>query len=245
VQNESELQSSPTKTSLDAYLDGSYGNANTNWHAQDAGWKVSYIKKILESNTLNPESIVDVGCGAGQVLKLMSEEFPEIPMTGFDVSPQAIAMCQKKEKVNLTFRLGNLLQETLTFDCLLCIDVFEHVEDDLAFIRGLKSKCKFAVFHIPLDLSALGILRRVPEKSRNQLGHLHYYTHDTAVQTLKDGGFEILDIMFTPSYIDYPSTRLIGRVFKLPYRLLFKIWPHFTVRLLGMASLMVLAKPAK
>jgi len=51
------------------------------------------------------------------------------------------------------------LEEDTYFDSLLCIDVFEHVEDYIGFVKTLKSKATYKIFHIPLDISVLSVIR--------------------------------------------------------------------------------------
>jgi 2-polyprenyl-3-methyl-5-hydroxy-6-metoxy-1,4-benzoquinol methylase len=59
--------------------------------------------------------------------------------------------------------LKDFLEEKDTyFDVVMAIDVFEHVEDYLGFIRRLRVKGEYKVFHIPLDLSVQTVLRVSP-----------------------------------------------------------------------------------
>jgi len=44
----------------------------------------------------------------------------------------------------------------------MAIRLFEHVEDYLGFLRKMKTKATFKVFHIPLDLSVQTVLRMSP-----------------------------------------------------------------------------------
>src|SRR5690606_39364807 len=45
------------------------------------------------------------------------------------------------------------------FDLVLCIDVFEHIEDYLGFLRILRDKGTYKLFHIPLDMTVLSVLK--------------------------------------------------------------------------------------
>ena len=47
------------------------------------------------------------------------------------------------------------------YDLILCIDVFEHVEDYIGFLKTLKNKSKYHIFNIPLDMCALKVLEKV------------------------------------------------------------------------------------
>jgi 2-polyprenyl-3-methyl-5-hydroxy-6-metoxy-1,4-benzoquinol methylase len=67
-----------------------------------------------------------------------------VAFSGYEVSPQAFEICSKKEKSNLLFVFGDLLnEEKAYFDVVLAIDVFEHVEDYLGFVRGLRTKGRY------------------------------------------------------------------------------------------------------
>ena len=122
------------------------------------------------------------------------------------------------------------------------IDVFEHVENYMGFVKALKKKIGFKIFHIPLDLSVSALLRGMLIYNRNSVGHLHYFTSDTAIATLTDCGYEIVDTMYTPSFADLPSKSWKAKLIKLPRFALYKVSPKLLSTLIGGVSLMVLAK---
>jgi cyclopropane fatty-acyl-phospholipid synthase-like methyltransferase len=67
---------------------------------------------------------------------------------------------RKKEKQNLRFFLKDLPDETEpAFDVVMAIDVLEHLEDYFDFLRKLKAKGTYKVFHVPLELSVQKVLR--------------------------------------------------------------------------------------
>ena len=51
------------------YRDGSYLAANPTWGIEDAAWKAIQVDRMLRKHRLSPATIIDVGCGAGYVLK--------------------------------------------------------------------------------------------------------------------------------------------------------------------------------
>jgi len=120
--------------------------------------------------------------------------------------------------------------------------VIEHLEDYFSFLREIRSKGRYKIFHIPLDLSVQTILRRGALLKRHRLhAHVHYFTRETAIQTLKDTGYEVLDYFYTPRSIQLSSTPG-QRALRLPRRLLFAIHPDLAARVLGGFSLLVLAR---
>ena len=112
----------------------------------------------------------------------------------------------------------------------------------MGFVRALKPKATWKVFHIPLDLSAWGVVRLSMMSSRKIVGHLHYFVQETALATLTDCGYEIVDSFYTKALDDFPAKTLRAKVMRLPRKILFKIAPNFAVRLMGGYSYMVLAR---
>jgi hypothetical protein len=226
------------------YEDGAYLEKHPTWHEEDSPWKAEQISRIMKMNNLVPSTICEIGCGAGEILNCLANEYSETVLCGYDISPHAIALCKKKEKQNLRFFLEDMLEGTEhTFDVALAVDVFEHVEDYLGFLRKLKPKAKFKIFHIPLDLSVQTILRRTPIASaRQDLGHIHYFTKDIALAALKDTGYEIIDYFYTGSALELPNRPWTAKLMALPRRLFFLMHQDAAVRILGGYSLMVLSK---
>lgn len=227
------------------YEDGTYLDNNPSWHEQDSPWKASNIRKIIERNSVKPKTICEVGCGAGEILNQLSSHYNgTVDLYGYEVSPQAFEICNKKSKPHLTFKLTDLLQEEgAHFDIVMAIDVFEHVEDFYGFLRKLKDKGEYKIFHIPLDLSAQSVLRGTPIMQRRKaIGHIHYFTKDTALASLRDMGYEIVDHFYTSGSLELPNRGWKANLVKLPRKLAYMASPDFAVRLLGGHSMMVLAK---
>jgi cyclopropane fatty-acyl-phospholipid synthase-like methyltransferase len=227
------------------YENGTYLENNPSWHEEDSPWKAQHIQKIIARNSLNPQKICEVGCGAGEILNQLSEHYDHHKeFFGYEISPQAFRLCKAKSKPNLTFSLLNLLAEkSAYFDIVMAIDIFEHVEDYFGFLRKLKEKGEYKILHIPLDLSVQTVLRASPIiKNRESVGHIHYFTKETALETLRDTGYEIIDYFYTAGASELPNRGWKSNLLKLPRKLLFLINSDLAVRILGGYSLLVLAK---
>lgn len=231
-----------TKT---VYEDGTYLDNNPTWHEDDSLWKAKQIKKILRKNNVDPSTICEVGCGAGEILNCLANDYSSnVIFSGYEISPQAFEICKKKEKQNLHFFLKDLLDEKdVSFDVIMAIDVLEHVDDYLGFLHRFQAKGEYKVFHIPLDLSVQTVLRSSPIlKGRESVGHIHYFTKETALATLKDTGYEVVDYFYTHGSLELPNRGWKAKIMKLPRKLLFSVHQDLTVRILGGFSLLVLAK---
>jgi SAM-dependent methyltransferase len=237
-----EALEAPRKPSI--YTDGGYLEKNPLWHVNESAFKAKYILLMLQKHHLQPNSICDVGCGAGEVLKLLQPDLNDSCMFwGYDISPQALKMCESKVNARLKFKLADVSnEEGVLFDLLLVLDVFEHVTDCYGFLRRIRLKGALKVFHIPLDLSVQTVFRtKALLKRREMYGHLHYFTKETALETLKDTGYELLDYFYTPRSIEAGES-VAQKILLLPRKACFGINRDLTARVLGGYSLLVLAK---
>jgi hypothetical protein len=226
------------------YLEGSYiPGKEAGWHESASPWKSGWILQILQKNKLAPATVCEVGCGAGGILQLLQSEYPVADFTGYDISPQAIELAKPKSNDRLRFFAKDLLSEPQrVFDLVIAADVFEHVQDYLGFLQGLRPYGRDFVFHIPLDMSAFAVFEETRLlKRRSRIGHIHYFSKATAIATLVDTGYEIVDWAFTPTGFTTPWAKTHWLRY-LPIRIIFRIAPELTVRLFGEYSLLVLAR---
>lgn len=212
--------------------------------AGDSPWKAQYVHEILKKNVHKPHTINEVGCGVGEILIELNNLYKDsnIIYKGYDIAIDAIKMAKKKETDNITFYNDDLTKKDVFTDVLLMIDVFEHVPDYLGFIEECAKKAKYKVYHIPLDVHVSSILRGKLIDARNEVGHLHYYTKETALATLIDTEQKIIDYFYTEGNIKTPKKTLKMRIANVFRKTLFAIAPDFTVKLIGGYSLMVLTE---
>jgi cyclopropane fatty-acyl-phospholipid synthase-like methyltransferase len=227
----------------DMYQSEAYAEKNPTWHEEDAPWKANHIRAILTDNTAKAETFADVGCGTGAILLALEQAFPSASFSGYDVSPAAHARAKPRETARTKFFLGDITTQPERFDVLLAIDVFEHVEDYISFLKSIRGLAKSKVFHIPLDLSVQSVFRsRAIMNMRRDVGHLHYFYKDTALATLTDCGYRIIDHRYTASRLELPNQALSSQLMAAPRRLAYALHRDLAVRVLGGYSLLVLAE---
>jgi SAM-dependent methyltransferase len=226
------------------YTDGTYLRKNPGWHADDSAWKARHVARLLARNAIVPATVCEIGCGAGQILRHLSGELATgTRFFGYEISPDAYRLCSRRNGGNFAFKLGNLLEEPAHFDVVMALDVFEHVEDCFAFLRKLRGKARHKVFHIPLDLSALSVVR--PRKlldMRRSVGHIHYFTKDTALALLEDTGYRVTEHCYTSGATELEGLGWKTRLLKGPRQALYAMDPDTAARVLGGYSLLVLAE---
>ena len=245
----------------DQYLSGEYLAKNPRWHADESPWKAKYVLQMIARNKIAPTTICDVGCGAGDVLRLVHEGLQgRCRCWGYDISPQALARSRLLSSERLQFKLADIRQEKdAHFDLLLLMDVLEHLEDYFSFLRDLRPKADYKIIHIPLDLSVRTVLLGKLCDFRVAYGHLHHFTKEVALEMLRDVGYDVIDYAYTWQannlrYVwnenkqnPWRLARRVGgfvarAIVALPSHVLFAINEDWAARLVGQWRLLVLAR---
>ncbi len=227
------------------YETGEYLENNPGWYSSDSPFKAGWIEAILSRNAISPGKLVDVGCGAGQILVELAKRYPQTRFEGYDISPQAMEIAKRKASERLAYHHADFLalDPATDTDVVMAIDVLEHVDDYRGFLRALRPRATWKLFHIPLDLSVQALLRGVGiMHARNRMGHVHFFYKDTALMTLADCGYEVVDWNYTHAAETLPDRALKTRLANIPRKLLRAISEDFSVRVTGGSSMMVLAR---
>jgi len=245
------------------YTSGEHLACNPTWHAEESPWKARYVLRILAKNRIVPRTICDVGCGAGEVLRLVQTGLDQgCSLSGYDISPQAIELAQHRANDRLHFTLGDVREEPgASFDLILLLDVIEHLENYFDFLRDVQPLATYKIIQIPLDITVRSVAAGNLIKWRAAHGHLHYFTKDVAIQMLRDLGYEVVDYIYTwqenSNSLNYiwnqnkHDTRLLVRrltgffaraTLAIPSHVFFAIHPDAAARVMGRWRLLVLAR---
>jgi len=226
------------------YTDGTYLAANPGWHQDDSPMKARWIEAILRRNRIDPATVAEIGCGAGGILRAMHEQRPDTRFVGYEISPQAFALASADARPGVEIHLQDMLAaDAGGFDVVMAIDVFEHVPDYLGFLTALRPRATYKIFHVPLDMSVQMLLRAgLFTHVRETLGHLHYFSKETALDTLRECGYEIVDWNYTYWSREIPNLPLRTRLANVPRATVGMISADLAVRLFGGASALILAR---
>ncbi len=89
--------------------------------------------------SLNKRSVIDIGCGNGELLRLLRARWPEIATaTGADLSEQVVEQ-DRRAHPDIDFRVLDIEREALplTADLVTCTEVLEHLDDRAAAFSHL------------------------------------------------------------------------------------------------------------
>lgn len=104
----------------------------------------SDVERELRRLQLSPNSVLDVGCGSGHLLKHVSALYPNAEFRGVDFSTESIRLAKRMHPL-LSFEEMSIFELEKTgkeFDLILCTEVLEHLEDADVAMAKLVSQCR-------------------------------------------------------------------------------------------------------
>lgn len=221
---------------------------DTRRHTEDSKYKVESIKKILIkyliNNRVHLKSYADVGCGSGEVIKLLGKDlklkFKSLQVIkGFDISPHV----KKLSDEIVDFSFNDFTKTNESFDLVTLNDVFEHIPNPVSFLTEVGKRAKLIVMHIPLEDCLSVNIRNLQKKKIKDPGHLVFLDINSAINLITFSGLKILEYEYSKDYINAPST---NKTFlqKMTYpikAILLKLNPYLYSKIFGI-SIIVLAK---
>lgn len=166
----------------------------------------------LPSETDSP--ILEIGCGEGSLLSFLKDR-GYTNVSGFDLSPENVALCHKRGlpfvRHHDALRLAEFSDST-QYKVVFCLDVIEHLakEHAVSFLRQVLQRLHrdgYVVIQVPNMGSVLGLFHRYAD-----LTHEYGLTERTAVTLMMAAGFREDQIEVRPAW---NATTLLGYVREL------------------------------
>ena len=158
-------------------------HTTTNWFYQKH--LELFYEELLEAiGKTECESLLDAGCGEGFVLDFVAKAYPDVKLTGVDVSEAAVEYAKEHFGDVARFRPGSVYKlpfSDKSFDTVLCSEVLEHLDDPNKAVAELKRVARnYVVISVPHEpyfqwLNNLGQLLRVSSDP----GHVNFWTSTT------------------------------------------------------------------
>lgn len=235
------------------YTSGEYCARCPSWHQDDSSWKVDQLMQTVPAGfwqgmATAPVRVVDIGCGAGGVLGHLGRTLAASAITidglGIEIADDALALARQAWP-ELAFQRRAVHELEDRYDVGLLMDIVEHVENPWQLIRDAMSRCRFMIFHIPLDDSFLTEVANLYAYKARSMGHIHFHTRRKALWLLESSGLEVLSQRLTPAFSVQSSRGLSAkhRMMSYPRKILAAISPATCARCLGGMSLMVVTRP--
>lgn len=126
-------------------------------------------------------SILEIGCGSGQLARAIRDSFPDVGYCGFDFSETAIGIA-RRHSPDLRFKIQNALTTDLPqsydYGLVISTEFLEHVEEDLQILGKFKTGAWF-----------IGTVPNFPYVS-----HVRHFSSEAAVRERYSALFDSLDV---------------------------------------------------
>ena len=160
---------------------------------QEVGPVHRHMKRLLREilGTVEYRSVLDVGCGFGHNLPLLTGDRDPLRLAGIDISQRAID--HVSNEWNGEFHVLDAAKEQLDdrFDLVFSSLLLEHVPDDVAVLSGMREMCNrdLVVTTIAGDFE-----RHRPWEE--QMGHVRNYAPGELEAKLRAAGFEPQEVLY-------------------------------------------------
>jgi SAM-dependent methyltransferase len=189
-----------------------------------------FVKALSEQHLerpFNELSVLDWGCGKGQVSKLMRDLGPKHIESCDIVSDKEDSSFGQETPIIKQFdiKVRPLEHEYIlpydndSFDVVLSVGVLEHVSNDRASLTEIKRVLKpgglFFCFFLPTDLAWTQKLAHL----RGNFYHERFYNERLIEKMLASAGLDLLDLwyrqLFPKNSVHYPGFRFFERIDQL------------------------------
>jgi len=165
------------------------------------------IKTVIDgfsSRLPSAHRVLEIGCGTGNTLRVLNQACPDASiLVGIDLFEEGLMYARRRTKLPLVRARIEHAPFAVPFDVVGMFDVLEHIADDAAALRVVRSLTKpggYLVLTVPAHMSLWG---RFDEESH----HCRRYEGDELRARLLDAGFTV-DYLTPFMAALYPMARI-------------------------------------
>lgn len=216
-----------------------YIKKNPTLHIEDAPIKFNEIKSEL-SKLNRVQSILDVGCGAGVLTKMIADFTKPDKVLGVDISQVMVDTANKlNTDKNIDYKAVDIYKFNASnkYDLVTCADIIEHVEDDVEFLKILSKFSNKIIIRVPMEDSIFNLLFKKLgisdelKKTELQYGHIHHYSVVSFLDLIKKANLEVSS--YTLFKINKPRTWWVNEITRQISNVICMFSINFGVKLGG------------
>ncbi|MCW5764479.1 MAG: class I SAM-dependent methyltransferase [Phycisphaeraceae bacterium] len=157
------------------------------------------ILECLERRVPAGSSILDAGCGLGEVLADIPDRYK---LFGFDYARSNVEFTKRRLGARADVRQGSIYEIPFpdnSMDAALCLEVLEHIEDDARGVRDIARVLKpggILIVAVPYTFYWADYKRL--------MGHFRHYTRQSLSTMLEQNGLKPVEIL--PNFPNWHQT---------------------------------------
>jgi len=199
---------------------------------------------VADLPTDNFTTVLDAGCGSGQLAVAFAQKFPNIMIYGIDIQKPII---NQELPTNCVLFQGDLLRwnQPKEYDFIWCVDVLEHIHDSHTVVTKLCRSLReggYFYLHTPYDVHGRRIF---PEQWFSRFNNWSKHEHigkqptlDEYVAIFENLGLSVLSSMWSFGYwgeLSWEIDQLTARIPVLRNALMpvLKIMAHLALKYPG------------
>ena len=165
----------------------------------------SFEQLLVEvKNKERVTTICEVGCGEGELLKILHKHFPKAKLYACDLAPNEVAKAKRNTKeLKVTFTEQNAeslhIYADQQFDLVVCCEVLEHLDQPKKGLAELKRIGRTGIVSVPLEplWRILNLLRlKYVNHLGNTPGHLNHWSTDSFQNLLRTRSLKVKQSKF-------------------------------------------------
>jgi 2-polyprenyl-3-methyl-5-hydroxy-6-metoxy-1,4-benzoquinol methylase len=135
-------------------------------------------------------SLLDVGCGNGELLRLIDARYPGRQLIGVDLSPVAVADNARRGR-HMRFAVANVEVEALPgpVDVIVCSEVLEHLAEPRAALDHIREAL------VPGGHAILTTPTGTVHATERHFGHVKHPSADELRRECEAAGLEVVELL--------------------------------------------------
>ncbi len=221
------------------YTSGEYIRNNPTLDVEDTPWKLTkvipLVDEFLRDSSLKEIKLLDVGGGAGLILKEISTYLKKMNISvkknALDLSKEMLQI-QKENNPDISTIFEGSIEKTSfankEIDLVFMIDVLEHVPDAVKALKELSRISKYVIFKVPMEnnvyYNILNIVKRggVRKDIFEKVGHIHFYRFRELEKQIEDYAGNIINCRFTNEF-EYMLSKDYHRKLNVKEKIVFPL----------------------
>src|SRR5258708_1305253 len=172
--------------------------AEAEWLRMGAPDKTDSIGILVKRCDVEPESILELGCGTGEVIKECQRRGYAQRYAAIDYSEPAIEYLRKNSE-GIDIRSGDITSRSFSvsghFDVVVLSHVIEHLDEPRKVLAALsRIDYSYLIAEIPLeDLPLARVKSLLKDRTKHQAGHVQFFTVKSFIALLATAGLRPIE----------------------------------------------------